>query len=226
MASITVGTARRAGDSISEQTYQALIGLIASRQLEPGDAVEERRLAERFEVSRTPMRAAISRLLGEGVLQQRSNGMVVVREVGLTEYLELLSLRVLLEGEAASLAAARAPHSALAPIEQRLLAKLDAAAATPDVPQLDDDIHELVVAHCGNQSLGALITDIHRRLRMRNLSHVPHRLVPACEEHLEVVRALMARDPARARLAMVDHLEAVRTTYLRHMGILPAAPAR
>ncbi|RZL99467.1 MAG: GntR family transcriptional regulator, partial [Variovorax sp.] len=108
-AKALVAAGRRATDSVSEQTYQALLALIAERALEPGDAIEERRLAERFEVSRTPMRAAISRLLGEGVLQQRPNGMLVVREVGLTEYLELLSLRVLLEGEAASLAATRAP---------------------------------------------------------------------------------------------------------------------
>ncbi|RZM01755.1 MAG: GntR family transcriptional regulator [Variovorax sp.] len=222
-----VASGRRATDSVSEQTYQALLGLIASRALEPGDAIEERRLAERFDVSRTPMRAAISRLLGEGVLQQRANGLLVVREVGLTEYLELLSLRVLLEGEAASLAAARAPAAALARIERRLLAQLDSAAATTDPAgeaQLDEDIHELVVNHCGNRSLGALITDIHRRLRMRDLSHAPQRLVPACEEHLAVVRALAARDPVAARQAMVEHLERVRASHLRHVGILPQAP--
>jgi DNA-binding GntR family transcriptional regulator len=222
-----VAPGRRATDSVSEQTYQALLGLIASRALEPGDAIEERRLAERFDVSRTPMRAAISRLLGEGVLQQRANGLLVVREVGLTEYLELLSLRVLLEGEAASLAAARAPAAALARIERRLLAQLDSAATAADPAaeaQLDEDIHELVVTHCGNRSLGALITDIHRRLRMRDLSHAPQRLVPACEEHLAVVRALAARDPVAARCAMVEHLERVRASHLRHMGILPAPP--
>lgn len=218
---------RRATDSVSEQTYQALLGLIVSRALEPGDAIEERRLAERFDVSRTPMRAAISRLLGEGVLQQRANGLLVVREVGLTEYLELLSLRVLLEGEAASLAAARAPAAALARIERRLLAQLDSAATAADPAaeaQLDEDIHELVVNHCGNRSLGALITDIHRRLRMRDLSHAPQRLVPACEEHLAVVRALAARDPVAARRAMVEHLERVRASHLRHVGVLPAPP--
>lgn len=223
-----VAAGRRATDSVSEQTYQALLGLIAARALEPGDAIEERRLAERFDVSRTPMRAAISRLLGEGVLQQRANGMLVVREVGLTEYLELLSLRVLLEGEAASLAAARAPAAALARIERRLLAQLDSAAVAMDPAgeaQLDEDIHELVVNHCGNRSLGALITDIHRRLRMRDLSHAPQRLVPACEEHLAVVRALAARDAVAARQAMVEHLERVRASHLRHVGILPSAAA-
>ncbi|APW40705.1 hypothetical protein RD110_14515 [Rhodoferax koreense] len=218
---------RRPTESVSEQTYQALLELVTTRQIEPGDVIEERRLAERFEVSRTPMRAAISRLLGEGVLQQLSNGAIVVREVGLTEYLELLAIRLLLESEAASLAAARAPLPVLAKIEQRLeaaLAEVLAAEAEGEPAadrQLDDEIHEVVVAYCGNQSLAKFIAEIHKRIRMRGLERAPERLVPACHEHLALVRALLARDAAAARQAMVDHLENVRSSYLRLAGILP-----
>jgi DNA-binding GntR family transcriptional regulator len=222
IAKAATGPARRPAESVSEQTYQALFQLITSRQIEPGDVIEERRLAERFEVSRTPMRAAISRLLGEGVLQQLSNGVVVVREVGLTEYLELLAVRLLLESEAAGLAAQRAPLPILVQIDARLREVLALSISQPDTEhRLDDDIHEVVVAHCGNQSLAKFITEIHKRIRMRNLERTPDRLVPACHEHLELVQALMARDAARARQAMVDHLENVRSSYLRTAGILP-----
>lgn len=222
IAKAAAGPARRPSESVSEQTYLALFNLITSRQIEPGDVIEERRLAERFEVSRTPMRAAISRLLGEGVLQQLSNGVVVVREVGLTEYLELLSIRLLLEVEAAGLAAARAPLAVLGKIEARLRDVLAQATHQPDSEHvLDDDIHEVVVAHCGNQSLARFITEIHKRIRMRNLERRPERLVPACLEHLELVQALQARDADRARAAMTTHLENVRTSYLQAAGILP-----
>ena len=213
---------RRPAESVSEQTYQALYLLITSRQLEPGDVIEERRLAERFEVSRTPMRAAISRLLGEGVLQQLSNGVLVVREVGLTEYLELLAIRVLLESEAASLATARAPLQVLSRIEQGLQEILRATSEENDTQrQLDYEIHDVVVTYCGNQSLAHFITEIHRRIRMRNLAHAPDRLIPACREHLELVQAMQARDAGRSRQAMIDHLENVRGSYLRVAGILP-----
>ncbi len=207
--------------SISGQTYQALLDLITGRQLEPGDVIEERRLAERFEVSRTPLRAAISRLLGEGVLQRLSNGVVVVREVGMTEYLELLAIRMLLESEAAGLAAARVPLPVLARIEQRLQLRLRSPTDEHGArDRLDDEIHEVVVAYCGNASLATFISEIHRRIRMRNLAHLPERLLPACREHLALVQALQARDPARSRQAMVDHLVAVRTSYLRLAGVL------
>lgn len=227
LAKAAAGPVRRPAESVSEQTYQALFQLITSRQIEPGDVIEERRLAERFDVSRTPMRAAISRLLGEGVLQQLSNGVIVVREVGLTEYLELLAIRLLLESEAAALAAGRAPLPVLAGIETRLEATLAEvlaaeAAGVPDADRrLDDEIHEVVVAHCGNQSLARFIAEIHKRIRMRGLERAPQRLVPACQEHLALVRALLARDAAAARGAMVAHLENVRSSYLRNAGILP-----
>src|ERR1700754_2099907 len=79
----------RMDGSVTEITYRKLLELIESRQLAPGEVIEERRLALRLKVSRTPLRAGISRLLGEGRLEQLSNGSVVVRTVGMAELLEL-----------------------------------------------------------------------------------------------------------------------------------------
>ncbi|WZB62790.1 GntR family transcriptional regulator [Achromobacter xylosoxidans] len=90
--------------SVSERTYQALLDRIAARQIGPGEVLEERRLAEELNVSRTPMRAALNRLLGEGILKRLSNGSVVVHAFGVTELLELLQIRQLLEGQAAAMA--------------------------------------------------------------------------------------------------------------------------
>jgi DNA-binding GntR family transcriptional regulator len=213
------GTSRRPAESVTRQTYQALFELIASRQLEPGDLIEERKLAERFEVSRTPMRAAISRLLGEGILQQLPNGLLVVREVDITEYLELLSIRLLLEGEAAALAAPNAPMATLDEIERGLLEIVARTGGESEDFFLDDDIHVLVLTHCGNQSLSHFIHEIHKRIRMRNLARVPGRFLPACHEHLALVAALKARDPEQARQAMQAHLNNVRASFLESVGI-------
>ena len=64
------------------------------------------------------------------------------------------------------------------------------------------------------------MSEIHKRIRMRNLANAPDRLIPACREHLALVQALQARDGTRSRQAMVDHLANVRTSYLRQAGIL------
>lgn len=213
------GTNRRPTESVSQQTYQALFDLIANRQLEPGDLIEERKLAERFEVSRTPMRAAISRLLGEGILQQLPNGLLVVRKVDITEYLELLAIRMMLESEAAALAAPHAPMASLEDIERRLTEIVNRTPEQNEDFYLDDDIHVLVLANCGNQSLSYFIREIHKRIRMRNLASVPGRFLPACHEHLALVAALKARDPEQARQAMLAHLTSVRNSFLESVGI-------
>jgi DNA-binding GntR family transcriptional regulator len=213
------GTSRRPAESVTRQTYQALLELIANRQLEPGDLIEERKLAERFQVSRTPMRAAISRLLGEGVLQLLPNGLLVVREVDITEYLELLGIRVMLESEAAALAAANIPLAPLDEIERRLQEIVARPAEQHEGFFLDDDIHVLILAHCGNQSLRHFIKEIHKRIRMRNLARRPERFLPACHEHLALVAALKARSPEQARQAMLAHLNSVRYSFLDSVGI-------
>lgn len=215
------GTHRRPAASMSQQTYQALLALIAQRQLEPGDIIEERRLAERFQVSRTPMRAAISRLLGEGILQQLGNGLLVVREVDITEYLELLSIRRMLESEAAALAATRVPLQALEAIEGRLQALIARAQEGETDHYLDEDIHALIRDQCGNRSLSHFINEIHKRIRMRNLERLPSRLLPACHEHLALVTALKKRDAEGARDAMIAHLDQVKRSFLESTGLLP-----
>lgn len=213
------GTSRRPAESVTRQTYQALFDLIASRHLEPGDLIEERKLAERFEVSRTPMRAAISRLLGEGVLQLLPNGLLVVREVDITEYLELLSIRLMLESEAAALAATNIPLAPLDEIERRLQEVVARPSRENEGLYLDDDIHVLILAHCGNQSLSHFIREIHKRIRMRNLTRIPERFLPACHEHLALVAALKARDPEQARQCMLAHLNSARDSFLESVGI-------
>jgi DNA-binding GntR family transcriptional regulator len=110
----------RAEGNITEATYKKLHDLIEARKLSPGEVIEERRLALRLKVSRTPLRAGISRLLGEGRLEQLSNGSVVVRNIGMAELLELIHLRLLLESEAASIAATRIAIDVLQPIKARL----------------------------------------------------------------------------------------------------------
>jgi DNA-binding GntR family transcriptional regulator len=214
------GTNRRPAKSVSQQTYQALLDLITTRQLEPGDVIEERKLAERFDVSRTPMRAAISRLHGEGALQQLANGLLVVREVGIPEYLELLSVRLLLESEAAAQAAQHAPLETLDKIERRLHQIIESAGENLEDYYLDDDIHTLVLDYCGNQTLSHFIHEIHKRIRMRNLDRVPGRLLPACYEHLALVTALKARDGDQARQAMTQHLTNVRSSFLKSAGLI------
>jgi DNA-binding GntR family transcriptional regulator len=217
----------RAAGNITEATYKQLQDLIETRQLVPGEVIEERRLALRLKVSRTPLRAGISRLLGEGKLEQLSNGSVVVRNIGITELLELIHLRIVLESEAASIAATRIALDTLQPLKARLEQIMSTAKITKSMHwNLDDEIHDLIASNCGNRSLERLIGETRLKSRLCNVERRPERLLPACREHLAIVDAIIQRDAQSARQAMVQHLINVRQGMLETFGIfLPAGHA-
>ncbi len=217
----------RAAGNITEATYKQLQDLIETRQLVPGEVIEERRLALRLKVSRTPLRAGISRLLGEGKLEQLSNGSVVVRNIGITELLELIHLRIVLESEAASIAATRIALDTLQPLKARLEQIMSTAKISKSTHwNLDDEIHDLIASNCGNRSLERLIGETRLKSRLCNVERRPERLLPACREHLAIVDAIIQRDAHSARQAMVQHLINVRQGMLETFGIfLPAGHA-
>src|SRR6478609_7138802 len=95
--------------TISEQTYAQLEAMIMSRELTPGHVLEERPLSKALKVSRTPIRMALSRLLGEGMIVKLSNGVHAVNSINIEDFLHLLQVRRLLECEAAAMAAGNVP---------------------------------------------------------------------------------------------------------------------
>jgi DNA-binding GntR family transcriptional regulator len=207
----------RADGSVTEATYRKLHDLIESRQLPPGEVIEERRLALSLKVSPTPLRAGISRLLGEGKLEQLSNGSLVVRSIGMAELLELIQLR--LESEAASLAATRIGIEVLRPIKSKLQDVIATAAASKTAHwTLDDEIHDQIARHCGNRPLERLIGETRQKIRMCNVEQRPERLLPASRERLAIVEAIINRDSPAARYAMIQHLTNVRQASWKVLG--------
>ena len=207
---------------MSERTYQALLDRIAARQIGPGEVLEERRLAEELNVSRTPMRAALNRLLGEGILKRLSNGSVVVHAFGVTELLELLQIRQLLEGQAAAMAAGRIPGDKLAAVKARLEDVMRYSAAGGESTwTADNEVHELVAAYCGNKSMAAMIADARRRARALQ------RRAPVAARGAGAGRASGHRAGAagrRRRTGARDHdgAPAVRARVRAHAGVSAA----
>src|SRR5690606_10327881 len=109
-----------AGQTLSESTYQALSAMILRRELPGGKVIEERPLSEILDISRTPLRIALSRLHGEGMLDRLSNGLYMVPSPTIEEYLDRLQLRRLLEGEACAGAAGRMGPAILADLKARI----------------------------------------------------------------------------------------------------------
>ncbi|MGV1765180.1 GntR family transcriptional regulator [Agrobacterium rhizogenes] len=197
--------------SLADETYRLLLADILSARLVGGSVVQQRRLASKHAVSRSPMRHALGRLEGEGLLVRNDKGVLCVRVITLKDYLDSLAMRMLLEPSAIALAASHMTEEEL----KSLLVMLDAIEAEPDpdpelVWQFDDALHGSVAAASGNPFMAAVIGEMRRYTTIFERQMAVVRAKPGVAEHRAILAALSAHDSDAARRAMARHLEAVR----------------
>lgn len=199
---------RRAPDgaNMSAQAYWAISNKIKNRELRGGDTLVEQRLAAQLGVSRTPLREAMQRLEGEGLLLKSANRSYSVRKVDLTEYLQSLRVREVLEAEAAAHAASRMTAAAIAPVRAAVLAleQLD-PYDTHAHWACDDLVHNLFIDACGNAVMADLLRNLRITTRLFEIAALADRLGPDSREHLAILDALQAADSDGARVAMAAH---------------------
>jgi len=205
--------------SLSERAYCRLRDMILMGQLAPNTSLQERRLAEALNISRTPIREALSRLESEGLIIRQAGRFPVVREWTVQEYIEILNVRRLLEMEAAGLAAAgRVTREEATRVRTAIHELMDASAPTSTQHwHCDDMIHSLISDGSGNTVLAELIQDLRLRTRMFDFTMLPERIKPGCLEHLEIVDAVMEGDATRARTVMANHIDNVKLSILQKL---------
>ncbi|WP_438993892.1 GntR family transcriptional regulator [Pseudemcibacter sp.] len=204
--------------SLGERTYLLISDMILKGELAYGDPVQERRLAEHMNVSRTPVREAISRLEAEGFLE-RSGGRVVVREVRLKEFVEILHVRKLLECDAVREAAKNADAKELQKIRgtiEKLMEKRSVTAL--ELREVDDMFHNFIARSSNNSLVNELINDLRRRTAMFDHERLPDRKQPGSKEHLNIIDALEKRDGALASTRMARHINNVHSSIFEHWG--------
>ncbi|MGA5137542.1 GntR family transcriptional regulator [Streptomyces azureus] len=203
--------------AVRERVTAELRQEIIAGSLRPGDRLVERELAERFGVSRVPVREAIRALVTEGFVHFETPRRTVVRRLTPNDVKELFELREALEVYAAGLAASRATPQGLAEVQELL----DGAAAATEagdaelITELNSRLHDRIVAMAGNNLLTEALEPVAGRLRWmtRRNEEWPQLLV----EHRELFEAIASGDPHRARAHALTH---VRTNYrstVRHL---------
>lgn len=202
--------ARPAGYNLSNLAYKSLSELIRTRRLRGGVPIIEARLAESLGLSRTPLREALQRLEGEGLVVKAAHRSFMVRPVELAEYLQSLKVREILEAEAAALAIGRIPEGFIAAARREIGELMAATAYHTDAHwRSDDRVHGLAVGACGNAVLAQTIQALRVTTRLFEIARLSDRLAPDSREHLEILAALESGDPRRARRAVQAHLRSL-----------------
>ena len=204
--------------TLVQVAYQFVRRMILSRELPSGSIIQERKLAESLNVSRTPMREALGRLEGEGILVRLTERLLAVRVVTLDEFLQTVQVRRMLEPEMIALATPRMEKT----VVRGLIDQVNALIDDPDPPieshwEVDQAIHRGIAEATGNLVLAGTIDRLRLSIQLFEIQTVPARIKPGCQEHLEILNAIEAEDPTRARRAMRKHLDHLRA---RAMGDL------
>ncbi|NMY01927.1 FadR family transcriptional regulator [Pseudomonas sp. WS 5059] len=213
--------------TLSDQVTAALKAYIANGEALPGDRLPtEPVLAERFGVSRTVIREAISRLKSAGLVEVRQGSGTVVSEgahikaftidldVGgsIEAVLRVTELRRGIEGEAAALAAQRHSPAQLEAIHQALKAIDTAEQGGRDGVEEDLAFHHSISKATGNPlypSLHEFIAQfIKEAIRITRSNEERRRDLAKTvrAEHFAVYAAIAARDPQAARQAALEHI--------------------
>ncbi|MBB3062605.1 FadR/GntR family transcriptional regulator [Microbulbifer rhizosphaerae] len=213
------------GVRLYQQVAEQLAAAIASGDYPPGTRLPaERKLAERFEVSRPTVREAIIALELAGCVEVKggSGVYVVDAEVGVFKAgesdigpFEILQARIMFEGEAAGLAARQMTEAELEGLE-RILEEMIAENATEANAEVADEKFHLHIARSTRND--AVVSVCEHLWQLRNSSSVSARILekvrqtgsrPRIEEHRRILDALKRRDADAARSAMRDHLQRV-----------------
>jgi DNA-binding GntR family transcriptional regulator len=209
-ATITIAPLEVRSASLAEQAYASLRTLILDRKISAGSPLQEGRLADELRISRTPMREALVRLAGEGLLVRRDARSYAVRALGTKEYFDCMRAREIIECEAIALAVDKITEAQLDELEADLKT-LDAGVHDEiEHWHFDDRFHQLISSASGNVVLPRLVEELRVNARLFRLHSPLHRQRENPEEHGEIISALRARDPERARAAMRAHLRSLQ----------------
>jgi DNA-binding GntR family transcriptional regulator len=205
--------------TIGHRIYKALADEIIKGNLRPGEKLDERTLAERFDVSRTPIREAL-RLLGSRGLVENSP-----RRVGTVARISIDQLAALLDAdcELESLCARRSAEymTVMEKKELEFLHEQDGAFAeandTEGYLSSNDQFHRLLIVGAHNDVLGSMVEDLRGRLApfRQAQPELEVRLSVSHAEHTAIVGAILQGDPEAAYRSMRSHNARLSTAVLR-----------
>lgn len=206
---------------LAEDVYGAIFNKLMSLEIPPGARITVDGLVRELEVSQTPIREALGRLEGEGlVVKTHLVGYSASPQITRKRFDEIYELRLLLEPEAARRAAQRISEAQMQKLNEaaELMRKLDnrERSSYSRFARLDADFHDKIMQIAGNELIQDTLTHLHTHFHIFRLMF--HALVTeaALSEHESILAALLSRDEIGAERAMRDHIER------SHQRLLPA----
>ncbi len=216
--------------TLRERILETIRDAIISGALKPGEKVAEPELAERFGISRTPIREAFRQLESEGYLTVIPRKGAVVVSFSQRDVEEFYAIKSILEGYAARKACEKLTDREIVKLEG-INEKLRTLADEGDIKhffKIHNDFHDLFIRAADNGKLTDLISSLvgkFQRLRVASLS-LPGRMRVSVDEHEKIIGAFRARDAEKAEKLVRKNAEYGGKVLMQGVdGVLPLKPS-
>lgn len=212
---VSAGTGRAA-------PYEMVKQAIMRGQLEPGQPLVETVLAEWCQVSRTPIREALTRLVQDG-LAERSDRGLIVRRRSQEEILDIYETRIVLEATVGRAAADRRTEHDVRTLRRLIERARNVAAGDERKVEVNRQFHQAMWRASHNESLRDLLERLNLHLARYPATTLsfPGRWEQAKNEHSAIVEAVVARDASKAYDLALAHFTRARDIRLRLWDELP-----
>jgi len=201
---------RSLGEDVADRLREAIL----HGELAPGEHLREEELANRLQVSRGPVRAALAILEREGLTRSSHHRGVVVAELSEEDLFEVYTLRSALELLAVRLVVQRAEEEDLRNIREsltRFTTAMSKKITARDAARLDLEFHDSIFAGAHHSRLQQAWSEIrvptYKFLLSRNIANPDWREVTVTG-HMKIVEAIEARHETKAAKIVADHIEA------------------
>lgn len=193
--------------SMGAQLHQQLRTAIVQGDLLPGAALSETDIAERYQVSRQPVREAFIRLAQEDLLEIRPQRGSFVKRIVMADVLDARFVREAIEVAVAREAALKADPAAIARLKNTLAAQ-SVAQGNAEFLAADESMHREIALIAGRESAWRVVDQVKAQMdRVRYLSYTE--VSPAdrlIAQHSAIVEAIAAHDADAAEAAVRAHM--------------------
>lgn len=220
----------RISATIRDQVYQILKRDICEQYYKPGQWLQEKELAARLEVSRSPVREALRQLANDGLVVEIPNKGVFVREFSPDDIKDIFDMRIVMESYAIERSRENLTDDLVAELSETIM-KLKAAYDIDDLKlyiEIDTHLHQQLINLGGNK----LICSTYERLRsmlqpFRIYSLMDkERFKLSVKEHSDIAEFVIAGQPQKAIECNKAHLSLAQDAVMSHIRNTQAAGAK
>lgn len=205
---------------LAEEAYEAIFAQLMALKIPPGSRITVDNLARELNVSQTPIREALGRLEGEGlVIKTHLIGYSAAPQIPRRRFDELYDLRLLLEPEAAQRAVQRMDGKRLAVLQEvaGVMSRRqggDERFRYSAFARQDAVFHDRILEFAGNELIRQTLAHQHTHFHIFRLMFHSRVTEEALDEHEALLVAFAEGDDKAARRAMRDHIERSRDRLL------------